>query len=102
MLSLSEVCEKIRRNEYVISKHGDDERMNDNISLNELEEAILNGRILESYPDSGRGESCLIAGFSESGKPIHSVIGERNKRVVIVTVYIPKPPKFKNIYERGA
>ncbi|MEW6062711.1 MAG: DUF4258 domain-containing protein [Bacteroidota bacterium] len=101
MLSFTEICEKIRRNEYLISKHGDDERLNDNISISELEEAILNGRILETYSDTGRGESCLIAGFSQSGKPIHTVVGERNNRVVIVTVYIPTPPKFKNVFERG-
>ncbi len=25
----------------------------------------LNGRILEQYPDTGRGESCLVVGFTK-------------------------------------
>lgn len=67
----------------------------------DVEEAILNGRILEKYPNTGRGESCLVAGFTEEGKPIHIVCGMRGDFVVIVTVYIPTPPKFKTPYERG-
>ncbi|MCD5417790.1 DUF4258 domain-containing protein [Candidatus Bipolaricaulota bacterium] len=38
----------------------------------QVEEALLNGEILEQYPDTGRGESCLVVG--SAGKvPIHAV-----------------------------
>jgi len=59
------------------------------------------GRILEKYKDTGRGESCLVAGFSNSGKPVHTVCGKRGDHLVFITVYVPKPPKFKAPYERG-
>lgn len=36
-----------------------------------------------------------------SGKPVHVVCGSRGDSLVIITVYIPSPPKFKNPYERG-
>ena len=101
MLNIDWVKEKISSNNYVITKHGNFERQNDNILLVELEETIVNGRILESYADTGRGESCLVAGFSKNGKPIHCVVGERYDKLVIITVYVPTPPKFKNIFERG-
>ena len=52
--------------------------------------------ILEQYQDAGRGESCLVVGFTEAGKPIHEVCGQRKDTLVIVTVYILGPPKFKN------
>ena len=39
---------------------------------------ILTGEILEQYPDTGRGESCLILGFSVT-KPIHVVCGWHHK-----------------------
>ena len=81
--------------------HGDQERMNDNLTIADVEEAILAGRILENYPEDRRGESCLVVGFSNSGIPIHIVCGERNDQLVIINVYIPKPPKFKTPYERG-
>lgn len=86
---------------YYFSKHGDQERMDDDLTISDIEEALLCGRILEDYPDDKRGKSCLVVGFSNSGIPIHTVCGERNDRMVVITVYIPKPPKFKTPYERG-
>lgn len=77
------------------------ERQNDNLTILEVEEAILSGMILEQYVDTGRGESCLIVGFTNIGKPIHIVCGKTDEELVIITVYIPSPPKFKNPYERG-
>ncbi len=48
-----------------------------------------------------RGESCLMVGFTNAGKPLHVVCGELEGNLVIITVYIPTPPKFGNPYERG-
>ena len=101
MINEQWIKEKIRNSEYYISRHGDQERQNDNLSILEVEESLLNGRILEQYPDTGRGESCLVVGFTEAGKPVHVVCGKRKDTLTIVTVYIPAPPKFKNPYERG-
>jgi hypothetical protein len=86
---------------YRYSRHGDKERQNDGLSLLEVEEALFSGRILEQYPDTGRGESCLVAGFSDDGKPVHVVCGCMSDWLVVVTVYIPMPPKFKTPFERG-
>ena len=101
MFEIKWILERIRKDEYYFSKHGDQERQNDNLTITEVEEALLGGRILEQYEDSGRGESCLVAGFTEAGKPIHIVCGRRGDWLVIITVYIPRPPKFKTPYERG-
>ena len=95
------VKNKVRNSEEYFSMHGDQERQNDNLTIAEVREALLNGMILEQYPDSGRGESYLVVGFTEHGKPIHIVCGERREKLVIITVYIPLPPKFKNPYQRG-
>ena len=91
----------VQQQQYRYSRHGDKERQNDGLSLAEVEEALVSGRIIEQYPDTGRGESCLWVGFSNHGKPVHIVCGRMSEWMVIVTVYIPLPPKFKNPYERG-
>jgi len=88
-------------NTFYFSRHGDQERQNENLSISEVAETLSNGRILEQYPDTGRGESCLVVGFTQAGVPVHIVCGQRGDWPVIVTVYVPKPPKFKNPYERG-
>ncbi|MBI4688715.1 MAG: DUF4258 domain-containing protein [Nitrospirae bacterium] len=101
MFEIRWILERIRKGEYYFSKHGDQERQNDNLTIAEVEEALLESRILEQYEDTGRGESCLIVGFTETGKPIHIVCGRRGDWLVIITVYIPRLPKFKTPYERS-
>ncbi len=66
----------------------------------EVEDSILDGTILESYPEDKRGSSCLVVGFTKQGKPIHSVCGKSSDRLVLITVYIPTAPKFITPYER--
>jgi len=102
MLAIEWIQQCVRESNYLYSHHGDRERQNDGLTLQEVETALLTGRILEAYRDTGRGESCLIVGFTKEGKPVHVVCGLMGTRMVIVTVYIPTPPKFKNPYERGA
>ena len=101
MLKIGWIKECIERGNYYFSGHGDQERQNDNLRIAEVEEALLKGRILEQYKDTGRGKSCLVVGFTEKGKPIHIVCGIRGDLLVLITVYIPRPPKFKTPYKRG-
>ena len=101
MMDLNWIISRIKKDEYLFSEHADNERMNDGLFISEIEESILNGTILESYPDDKRGHSCLLVGFTKDGKPIHSVCGVNGDSLIIITVYIPTPPKFKNPYERG-
>lgn len=96
------IVETVRNRRYVVSHHADQERMNDRLSIQEIETAMVNGRILESYPDTGRGESVLIGGFADSGTPVHVVYGRRAESGVIVTVYVPGPPKFANPFQRSS
>ena len=100
MIRIEWIKEKVQASEYFFSKHGDQERQNENLLIAEVEEAVLSGRILEQYGNTGRGDCCLVAGFSNSGKPIHVICGRRGEQLVVVTVYIPGPPKFRTPYER--
>lgn len=101
MFKIDWIQERVYHVEYYYSQHGDQERQNDNLTIAEVEQPLLNGRILERYKDTGRGASCLVAGFTDEGKPIHIVCGKRADCLSIITVYIPGPPKFKTPYERG-
>ena len=91
---------RVRGNDYVYTQHADIERKADGLTFAQVEEALLNGEILEQYPDTGRGESCLILGFS-ADIPVHAVCGWRGEKVSIITVYIPRPPKFADPWTRG-
>jgi hypothetical protein len=85
------VKKKIRNQEYDLSVHAHNERQEEQITIEEIEKVILKGDIIERYPNDLRGESCLVAGIVYK-KPLHIVCGMRGKRLLIVTVYRPKPP----------
>lgn len=101
MFDIKWIRNKAINHEYYFTNHGDKERQNDDLLIAEVLEALNNGIILKQYEDTGRGESCLVVGFTYNGKPIHIVCGEIKKQLAIITVYIPKPPKFINPYYRG-
>lgn len=101
MLDMAWIRERVAVEEFYISRHGDQERQNDNLTVSNIREALLTGVVIEHYEDTGRGISCLIAGFTQTGIPVHTVCGQRGDWLVVITVYIPAPPRFKNPYERG-
>ncbi|MBC6420864.1 MAG: DUF4258 domain-containing protein [Hormoscilla sp. SP5CHS1] len=94
-MKIEEIKAKVRANLYVYTYHADVERQADGLTFTQVEESLISGEILEQYPDTGRGESCLILGFA-SNLPIHTVGGWSGEKVAIITVYIPDRPKFIN------
>ena len=93
-MEIGEIEEKIRKEEFEISFHAEKERYAEDITISDLEAAIYNGEILEDYPDDPRGSSCLVLGYSKN-RPIHIVCGYTPiKWLRIITVYIPKLPKW--------
>ena len=83
------VAENIR-----ITQHAQQEMAEEDISLNEVLEAISTGDILENYPQHRRGACCLLNGLTENGHPLHIVCTTARSVLIIITVYRPKPPKW--------
>lgn len=94
------IKQRVREGRFLLSAHADQAAADEAIDIVEIREALLNGEILEQYPDTGRGESCLVLGFANA-KPIHVVCGWYRESVLVITVYIPKPPKFVDPWTRG-
>jgi hypothetical protein len=99
-MDIEEIKVKVRADQYVYTYHADVERKADELTFAQVEQALLNGKILEQYPDTGRGESCLVVGLAED-TPIHTVCGWHGEKVAIITVYIPRPPRFVDPWTRG-
>ena len=99
-MDINEIKAKVHANHYVYSQHAELERRVDDLTFAQIYEALLNGQILEQYPDTGRGESCLVVGFAGE-LPIHVVCGWRGEKVALITVYVPRPPKFIDPWTRG-
>lgn len=100
MMNIDDIKHRLAERKYVFSLHAELRRKSANLTFAQVREALLNGVILEQYPDTGRGVSCLILGFAHT-LPIHVVAAWLGDQVVIVTVYIPGPPKFVDPWTRG-
>ena len=95
------IREQIRSENYEFSVHAEREREDEHILVEELEQSVISGELLEDYPDDPRGHSCLILGFTQYGRAIHSVWGLLpDGRVRAITVYIPLPPKWTDARTR--
>ena len=93
-MNIERIHRQIAQASYEISVHAEKERYAEQISLDDIEQAILRGVILEDYADDPRGASCLILGYSR-GRAIHVVCGWTSANILrIITVYLPKPPKW--------
>ena len=94
------IRDRILREEYLLTFHAEVERGNDNIDIEGIEGAMLQGVILEHYPDDPRGASCLVCGYCGQ-TPVHVVCGRNSDDwLVVITVYIPSIPKWENPQER--
>ena len=99
-MNIQKIKALVRKRKYMLSIHAEVERKVENLTINQIKEAVLCGSVLEQYLDTGRGESCLVLGFS-GNTPLHIVCGWRGEKVIFITVYIPKPPKFIDPWTRG-
>ncbi len=89
--------EKVARGGFYLSHHAQIERGEERIRIDDIIAAISNGQELEPYPDDPRGESCLLAGQGLDDRWIHVLCGNfYEKSLLIITVYIPKPPKWED------
>ena len=90
------IRDKIRERQYEFSKHATDQSIVRNISVAELEEAILgSSEVIEDYPHDKYGPSCLILGFTTRGRPVHVQCSYPSRPLVkIITLYQPDPERW--------
>ncbi len=93
MPSLDEIRAKILRRQYEFSKHAVDQSVIRDTSVSEVEEAIIGSAdVIEDYPEDKYGPSCLILGFTNTGRPLHVQCSYPSRPLVkIITRYEPDP-----------
>jgi len=90
------IRQSVSRGVYELSLHADDERLEEGLTVEGLEEVLKSAEVLEDYPDDPRGHSCLVLGYT-GGHPLHVVCGmTKQKNLILITVYRPKMPKWKD------
>ena len=62
-----------------------------NIRINDVKEALLNGEIIEQYPNDYPFPSCLVLGHTAAGQILHVVCGSNGEELWLITAYFPNP-----------
>ena len=73
----------------------------EDISLEEVYEVLLDADLVENYPKHKRGAFCLACQRSRKGRYVHVVCTTTQEKVAIITVYEPRWPKWITAFERG-
>jgi hypothetical protein len=83
--------DKIRKREYVMTIHAEEEMNNDYLTIYDVERGILTGKILERQKNTGTAEwKYRINGQTITGGEVEIIakLGLTGK-LVIITVYVP-------------
>ncbi|MFQ6055664.1 MAG: DUF4258 domain-containing protein [Methanosarcinales archaeon] len=72
------------------------------IKTKEVYEAVMNGEIIEEYPDDKPFPSVLINGKTKMDRNIHVVCAysEEHNKVIIITVYEPDLLRWESDYKK--
>ena len=93
MAMIHKIRAKLKRRQYEFSKHAVDQSIIRDISVAEVEDSIVNrSEVIEDYPDDKYGSSCLILGYTRTGRPLHIRCSYPSRTLVkIITLYEPDP-----------
>jgi hypothetical protein len=87
---LKRIQEKVRTREYVMTLHAEEEMAADGLTIYDVEQGLLSGKIVEKQKDSKTGESkYLLRGQTPTGEFLGLVTKMSiTGKLVIITVYI--------------
>ena len=73
------------------------ERMQErDIRRADVKNCLINGEVIEDYPDDFPHPSWLVFGHTVNNKVIHVVVGNDGEYIYIITAYFPNATKFED------
>lgn len=87
---LNRMREKVRALQYVMTLHAEEEMDGDDLSIFDVEQMLLTGRITERQKDAETGEwKYLVSGKSIEGADVVAVVRlSPTGKLIIITVYV--------------
>lgn len=90
---MERIREKVRLRQHDMSAHAMEEMAEDGLDIEDVEQAILNGRIARIEKDDPRGTKYVVEGIGTDGLTPIGVVGRftNTGRYLIITVYESSP-----------
>lgn len=80
---------------FNVTKHMTERFKERNIKLKQVQNALLNGEIIEQYPNDYPFPSCLVLNISAIEVPIHVCVGLGDDKLWIITAYYPDTDEWE-------
>jgi hypothetical protein len=101
MKTLETVRRQLSAGEFEFSRHALKRVVERNIGDQEIRQAGAQAHIIENYPDDKYSPSCLLLGFTQTGRPLHIQVSLAETELVkIITIYEPDPSEWINYSQR--
>ena len=101
MKSLETLQNQLSMGEFNFSRHALKRVVERNISDQEIKQAGAQATVIEDYPDDKYSPSCLLLGFTETGRPLHLQVSLAETGLArIITIYEPDPNEWVNFSQR--
>lgn len=87
--NIERIREKIRLRQYDMSAHAMEEMAEDQLTIIDVERAVLNGRVVRIERDDPRGTKYMITGIAADQKTSVGIVGRftSSGRYLIITIY---------------
>lgn len=96
-MDYSQMIENVRKKKISVSLHAISRLHERNLFIEDVVEAIINGKVIEEYKDDYPYPSCLILGWVK-GKAIHTVCSLSSPTYIIIA-YEPTIEKWNDGFE---
>ena len=88
MTRIQRIRQKIIDRAYYLSSHAEDEMLDDELERDDVEHAILKGRVQKKLSEDRRGTRYRIEGPAKDGRLIHVICRfKADSNLIIITVY---------------
>ena len=101
MKSLAIIRQNLANGQFEFSRHAFKRVVERNISDLEIRQAGQNAECIENYPNDKYAPSCLLLGFTQSGRPLHIQVSYLESDFLkIITLYEPDPEEWYDFTKR--
>jgi len=95
-MSIEDLKDLIIRNKIMWTTHCLQRMGERDIKRDDVKHCVMNGEIIEQYPDDFPNPSCLVFGITLSNTILHVVAGSDGDNIYIITAYYPSEDKFES------
>ncbi|HHJ06137.1 MAG TPA: DUF4258 domain-containing protein [Anaerolineae bacterium] len=103
MKNLQKIRLQLISGKFEFSRHAFRRAVERNISELEIRQSGEVVEIIESYPEDKYAPSCLLLGFTKTGRPLHLQVSCLDAPILkIITLYEPDQARWYNYSQRRA